>query len=195
MIDESEELRNATAARELLRTFNDTEWRAGSSEPWVRDLLASLLVANNTRVAVEVGGFEGYTSAALKRALHRVPHVATLTVCEIDPTRASAVDAALQAVVAPSVQARVVIADSHDWLPTLAPNSVDFAWLDGNHELAHVAREVELLWPAMAPGGLICGHDVHGVCELWRVFAPSGIALDLPRLGPAGGVGIIQKPR
>ena len=192
---ESDALRAAVAARELLNAYADPLWHAGSAEPWIADLIAALIVANDTRVAIEVGGFEGYTSAHMKRALARLPHVTELTICEIDLARANAVHAALEGVDAPAVHCRVVVEDSHAWLPTLAPASVDFCWLDGNHEVAHVAREVELLLPAMRPGGLICGHDVHGVCELWRVFAPHGIALDLPRLGPAGGVGIIQTPR
>lgn len=180
--------------REHLNIFDDHAWRAGSAEPWISSLVASLVVACDAHTAIEIGGFEGYTSRHIVQALSRLAHPATrtLTVCEIDPARAALVDASL----APygPVQRRVVIADSHAWIPTLPDDSVDFVWLDGNHEHLHVARELDLLAPKMRVGGLIAGHDVFGVCDLQREFlARGGYALDLPRLGPAGGVGLWQR--
>jgi predicted O-methyltransferase YrrM len=187
--------------RELLSIFRATDWRAGSAEPWVADVLRSLVLANDTHVAIEIGGFQGFTSKRLARALAWLPHATSLTVCEIDAERAQLTDdavcAALREIAATRVAFRVVLDDSLHWIPTLQNESVDFAWLDGNHEQEHVAREIELLVPKLAPGGLLCGHDVFGVCRLNEVFArwSNSFSLDLPRLGPAGGIGIIQAPR
>lgn len=190
--------------REMLAASGTRDWNAGSAEPWIADVLSALLIANNTKVAVEIGGFEGYTSKRLLRALAHVPGFTKLIVCEIDPKRADAVqrllDRELQTIYFDphegEAAAHVVCDDSLRWIPTLADGSVDFVWLDGNHEKAHVTQEIALLLPKLAPGGLLCGHDVFGVCDLAEVFRHfGGYALDFPMLGPAGGIGIIQRPR
>lgn len=189
-------LEDAARTRELFNAYNDNRWRAGSAEPWVVEVLCALLRANNTRVAIEIGGFQGYTSVQLAQALESLPHATTLTVCEIDTERACDVQLALGR---GTLQCRthVVCGDSLRWIPTLPDESVDFVWLDGNHEKGHVFHELQALWPKLARGGLICGHDVFGSCDLQDVFRafPNSVSLDLPRLGPAGGIGIIQRPR
>ena len=54
-------------------------------------------------------------------------------------------------------------------------------------------EEIEALLPKMKAGGLICGHDVFGVCDLQEVFKQfGGYSLALPMLGPAGGLGLLQ---
>lgn len=193
---------SAARVRELYNAHHDPDWRAGSAEPWIANVLAELVVANNTRTAVEIGGFQGFTSKRIARALGRLPHATEFMVCEIDPDRAAQVRNALFHIVRPSTRAQVIQADSHEWIPTLSPESVDFVWLDGNHEKRHVWREIRLLLPKLAPGGIICGHDVFGVCDLQEVFRVAAadcgwpsMSLDLPRLGPAGGIGILQRPR
>lgn len=191
------DLERATRLRELLHATDDGTWHAGSAEPWVASLLAALVVANDAHTVVEIGGFEGYTSAYLARALGRLPHESDLTICEIDPARALLVQDRLTQTDAWGVRTRVVCEDSLRWIPTLPNDSLDFVWLDGNHEQAHVGHELALLMPKLASGGIIAGHDVWGVCDLRACFLryPGAIALDLPRLGPAGGVGLIQRAR
>lgn len=194
----SEKVEDAVKPREMLQmSFNHpVPFQAGSAEPWIAELVAALLVANGSKTACEIGGFQGATSTIMAEALSRLPWSTQLTVCEIDPVRASDVDAALEEFRGAELDARVVLADSHVWIPTLPDASLDFCWLDGNHEIPHVARELDLLHTKMRPGGIIAGHDVFGVCNLRIVFeARGGYALDLPKLGPAGGIGILQKPR
>jgi predicted O-methyltransferase YrrM len=189
------DLEDATRLRELLNATDDGSWRAGSAEPWIAEVVAALIVANDVHTAVEIGGFQGYTSLRIARALARLPHDSSLTVCEIDPVRAADVQAKLTPVTT-RVRRSVVIADSLAWIPTLRDSSIDFCWLDGNHEHEHVAREIELLFPKLAPGGIICGHDAFGTCNLQQEFRKyGGYALDLARLGPAGGIGLLQRFR
>ncbi len=186
----------------LLRVTDDAgDFTDGSAEPWVRDVLAALLVANASRTVVEVGGFRGATSARLLRAMLPLPWSKSLTVCEIDPQRAVDVQAALDAN-GKCGYAKVVVANSLDWIPTLPAESVDFCWLDGNHEKQHVLFELHALLSRMAPGGIVAGHDVFGSCQLSEVFALvasqtgwRSMSLDLPMLGPAGGIGLLQRPR
>ena len=192
------ELDDAVAARELLYAHEDHEaFPAGSTEPWIANLLGALVVASDAHTVIEIGGFEGYTSSYLLRALVRLPtsRPRLLTVCEIDPQRALLTQRALNAFVdlPPTTLYNVVIEDSLHWLPTLVDESVDFAWIDGCHEKAHVAREIELLWPKMRDKGIMAFHDVFGVTDLQEIVVRAGgYALNLPRLGPAGGLGLIQ---
>lgn len=191
----AESLEDATRLRALLDATDDGTWQAGSAEPWIADTIAALIVANDVHTAVEIGGFQGYTSLRIARALARLPHDSSLTVCEIDQQRAADVQVKLNDITT-RIRTRVVCADSLAWIPTLRDASIDFCWLDGNHEKEHVTREIALLLPKLAPGGILCGHDTHGVCDLRTVFAfYGGISLDLARLGPAGGIGLIQRDR
>jgi len=42
---------------------------------------------------------------------------------------------------------------------TLADNSLSFAYLDGDHDAESVGKELAALWPKLAPGGMLAGHD------------------------------------
>lgn len=194
-------LEDAVRVREMLNAANAPEWRAGSSEPWIVNLLASLITASGARTAIEIGCFDGYASVHIVEALSRQPWPTTFIGCEIDPERAQRVAYALEPY-GKRVDTTIVQDDSHTWIPTLDNESIDFGWVDGNHEKDHVAKELYLLLPKMRKRGLICLHDVWGVCDLQDVvsivsghnpqFVLGAVSLDLPRLGPAGGIGILQ---
>ena len=141
----------------------------------------------------EFGGFLGHTSLALAQAIP----VGTLTIAEYDtdaPERAQAItDRLLAANLPDTLSWRVLHSDALTVIGQLADESLDFAYLDDDHTPQHVAAEIDALLPKMRPNSLITGHDCFGVCELHKVFtAKGGYALDLPKLGPAGGLGIIQ---
>ena len=169
----------------------------GSAEPWIQDLLCALLksLQRPAPKVLECGGFLGHTSVRLLTTLNEIGG-GSLTVAEWDheaPERADAVQAALEAVPLYEAEWRVVRSDALDVIRDFADGSLDFVFLDDDHQAAHVDAELVLLFPKMAPGGIICGHDVYGSCELHEVFTRhGGYALDLPRLGPAGGLGILQ---
>ena len=178
------------------------DWRAGSSEPWIARLVASLIIANDCTRVVEVGGFRGYTTRHIAEALCCLPHPTDLTVCEIDAKRALDVEMVLAEFQGAEFKSYVAVADSLAWIPSLPDASVDFVWLDGSHEKEHVLLELTLLVGKLAPGGIVCGHDVFGSCDLQDVFKVAAqatgwpsMSLDLWRLGPAGGIGLIQRPR
>lgn len=40
-----------------------------------------------------------------------------------------------------------------------ADESFDVIYIDGGHEYAQVMRDLELYYPKLKPGGIICGHD------------------------------------
>jgi hypothetical protein len=44
-------------------------------------------------------------------------------------------------------------------LDAIHPESVDFVYLDGAHDYANVARELEPYYRMLRPGGMLAGHD------------------------------------
>ena len=93
-----------------------------------------------------------------------------------------------------SIPWRVVRSDALAVIRDFPDESLDFVFLDDDHAHQHVAEELEALMPKMKADGLITGHDQYGICQLHEEFEkyPNAICLDLPALGPAGGLGIIQ---
>ena len=165
-------------------------WQEGCAEPWIGGILQALLrcYQHHPLRVLETGGFIGYTSLKLAEALEWNDE---LIVCEIDPERAKRIQYVLEDHA--KSEWRVVADDVLKWIATQPNESLDFIWLDDDHGKQHVFEEIEALLPKMKPGGIICGHDVFGVCELHEVFARfGGYSLALPMLGPAGGLGLLQ---
>ena len=164
-------------------------WQEGCAEPWIGGVLQALLRCyqyHPLRV-LETGGFIGYTSAKLAEALTPEDE---LVVCDIDPNRASLIQEALDNA---RCRTTVVADDVLKWIAAQKRESIDFCWLDDDHQKPHVFEEIEALLPKMKPGGIICGHDVFGVTDLQEVFKQfGGYSLALPYLGPAGGLGLLQ---
>lgn len=175
--------------------LDDYGHQPGSTEPWVSQLVASFIVARGARTVLETGCFVGGTSVWIVDALIRLGG-GEAHLCDVDPTRVKATAGRVYA----AAQGRhelTVNVHCRDILVWLRDTSdrFDLAFVDDNHEKKHVEQELTLLYPLMNPGGLILLHDVVGSCDLRTVVAKfGGYSLDLPRLGPAGGLGIIQVP-
>lgn len=165
----------------------------GSTEPWIVDVVCALLKASDQRNVLECGSFVGATTVRLARTLAEMGG-GTLTAVELEADRAATAQAALEAAnIPPTVQWRIVQDDVLKYIASLPGEGLGFVWIDDCHEHEHVDQEIQLLLPKTAPNGILCFHDVHGSCALHReVERYGGIAIDLPRLGPAGGIGIIQ---
>lgn len=52
------------------------------------------------------------------------------------------------------------------------PDNIDFIYIDGNHLYNYVKKDVNLYYPKLKKGGVLCGHDfqipdvARAVCEL-----------------------------
>lgn len=168
----------------------------GATEPWIAQAVSSLLVASGHNTVLETGGYMGTTSAWLALALESMGG-GTLTVVELEAERAQSITDRLESLKLKDTQCNVLNANILHVIPSLEDRSIGVAWIDDCHEYPHVETEIVHLWRKMRPGGLMIFHDVSsdGVCGLGKLVRKyGGIALDLPRLGPDGGLGIIQVP-
>ena len=163
----------------------------GCTEPWISQLVSDLIVAHGAHTVLETGCFKGATSVWIVAALERLGG-GTYIGIEIDESRRLDTRDRLAGIDSESVRAYLYNTDVLHYLRT-TDDRFDLAWVDDCHEKPHVTKELMLLIPKMNKGGLILLHDVFGVCDLQDVVAKfGGYSIDLPRLGPAGGIGIIQ---
>jgi len=117
-----------------------------------------------------------------------------LIACEIDPVRAKGVHERLSALTLPDVAFVVYAQDVLQVIAGMPDGSLDFAFVDDDHQATHVAVEIDALLPKLRKGGLLTFHDVYGSCDLKRVVEGyGGYCLDFPRNGPAGGLGVLQR--
>lgn len=49
--------------------------------------------------------------------------------------------------------------DSETFSRCFAPESLDFVFIDGLHTYEGVKRDIEIWWPKVREGGILCGHD------------------------------------
>jgi len=182
---------------------------AGATEPWITDLVAGFVTASGHRTVLETGGFQGHTSQALLQVLWMMGG-GDLTVCELDPLRASQIEQRLlgsgigkhlelaadwtgQQEILEGPKWRVRNEDALSVIRSLPDAWLGVAWVDDDHGKQHVWDEIDALMPKMATNGIILLHDVYGVTDLQEIVSVfKGYSLDLPRNGPAGGLGIIQ---
>lgn len=191
-IPRAQAIRMAQSVLEPRLFDKQQDYPGGSTEAWISNLVAGLLKATGIAVALETGAFRGHTTTWLVLALAEMGG-GLLYVAEIDPDRAIDVSMCVSRLSQPSVETLVHTRDALAVIHDLPDGTIGLAFLDDDHTKDHVAKEIEALWPKMAPGGIICGHDVYGVCDLQSVFRQyGGYALDFPRCGPAGGLGILQ---
>jgi predicted O-methyltransferase YrrM len=187
-LEEAERLNTATAR------VDDVPHEAGCTEPWVSRLVADLIIARGARTVLETGCFKGATSVYILKALRKLGG-GSFDAIDLDSARVAATRKRLLALAPdPAVRFCVDKQDVLKFLPTYQAR-LDVVFIDDCHEKPHVTKELTLLYPKMNPGGLILLHDVFGVCDLKTVVQQfGGYSIDLPRMGPAGGLGILQIP-
>lgn len=184
--------RAAFPIESLVEEWNQGNYLTGCSEPWVVEILAALLKASNAKTVLECGGYLGTTSAWLALTLQQMGG-GIMHVVEHEAERAAACDKRLSELPIDQVTWRVWHDDVFNVIAQLPDDSVDFCWIDDDHSKEHVDREITALLPKMTQKGLVTGHDVIGSCDLQEIFVKhGGYALDFPKLGLAGGIGVLQ---
>ena len=174
-------------------------YRSGSAEPWTVDLLCALIVARQPHIVVETGRFLGLTTRALFAAMRTyLPvHGGMLHSVEYDKDRYDAVVAGRHewcVAQTDGLGCALYHREAVEYLRGCPDDSVDFVFLDDDHDANHVNAELYEVRRILRPGGLCAVHDVIGPFGLDRVVRlHSGIIIDLPRLHAAGGLGLISK--
>jgi predicted O-methyltransferase YrrM len=171
----------------------------GCTEPYIAEAVCALIKAKQRPdlFVFETGGFRGTTSAWIALTLKEMGG-GTVWVCEIDPVRRDAIADRLSALPLDGVEWFANNVNALRAIDVFTPQCIDVAWVDDDHQKHHVEQEINALWPKMKPGGLMLFHDVSsdGVCQLGPLIRKyGGIAMDFPRLGPDGGLGIIPIPK
>jgi len=89
----------------------------------------------------------------------------------------------------------IILADSNDIEEWRWSDRIDFALLDGNHNRRTISHEMNILYPIICPGGIVCVHDVWSqAAEGWAdIREEYGMADDLMLLYN-NGLGILRKP-
>ncbi len=142
---------------------------------------------DNGLVGVELGVYEGGTSAALLKALP------DLHLIMIDPWREWAPDSsyhrdpkmgkkdnkqwavhraeAISAVDPYRERTQIIQATGdeachmfgrREWLGSYRPDLLDFVFIDANHRYDEAKKDIQDWLPKIKPGGLLCGHDYGG---------------------------------
>lgn len=167
-------------------------YQPGVTEGWIAQLASAFLVASGGSAVFESGGFQGVTSAWLALTLERMGG-GELIVAEIDQERAMGIHDRLGNLGLKETDVSIRNADALNVIAALPNDCLDLAWIDDDHQKHHVDEEIQAIWPKMRSGGIILFHDVFGSVDLQEVVRKyQGYAIDLPRLGPAGGIGVLQ---
>ena len=56
-------------------------------------------------------------------------------------------------------KALIIKTTSMNALDQFEDDSLDFVFIDGNHEYEHVLEDIEGWYEKVKPGGIVCGHD------------------------------------
>ena len=182
------------ALKELFPDHPYLDWLPGSCEPWTVDIICSLIRATSPLYLLETGTFEAKTTVRMHWATGEGSQLTSLDTSKEHWEAASTLCLDLKGVTILNVEAV-------EYLMNYKGPPFDFVFLDDDHGADHVALELDILHNfatgegLMAPGGIICVHDVIGPHGLGAVVvARHGFLLSLPMLHVSGGLGIIQVP-
>jgi predicted O-methyltransferase YrrM len=161
----------------LYQSLSDAEWAI--MDAWFRDtderrlwgeanvsamsILQAFVVATLARNMVQLGSFAGYSmllAGFMMRAMGR--RHAVLAV-DIEPTMIEYCAGWVERAGLGDYVRLECCDSSQPHLPELArayfENPIDLVFIDSSHQYAHTVRELELWYPAVAPGGFVFLHD------------------------------------
>lgn len=119
--------------------------------------LVALVKMLEPKIAVEVGILYAETTACLAAALRPG---AMLYALDINVERSMAVLDAWDILL--GLRSRIVVLEGDSGENAkLVPDGIGFAFVDGDHSVEGVERDIEAFWPKMAANGIMAFHDVN----------------------------------
>jgi predicted O-methyltransferase YrrM len=125
-------------------------------------------------VGAEIGVYDGGTSAALLNGLPELrlwmidpwrPYEGKSELGVLDQAAFDRARARAEWWTLPAAERRFVLREpSLEAAQRFAAESLDFAFIDGNHLYEHVRADLHAWWPKIRAGGLLSGHD-YGICR------------------------------
>jgi len=147
------------------------EYHGWNSEREVGYFLASLIRLTKAQTVLEVGVFEGYTSAEMIKALPKNGYYAGI---DIEDLRASENKQTFINISKEGKVIDLIIEDSLSAMPKLPKNHFDLVFIDGNHEYEHVMKEFKIAETLITRTGFIAFHDSYHLNEVKRVVEYAG---------------------
>lgn len=162
--------KKATIKKAPIKTVEEKR-HGWNSEDEVGVFLASLIRLTKAKVILEVGVFEGYTSAHMINALPKGSMYVGVDIKDyVKPENKKAfIEEGKKGKVV-----ELVIADSLKHLPTLEKNHFDIVFLDGSHEHSQVLKEFKLAETLITRNGIIAFHDSIHLDDVKRVVEYAG---------------------
>lgn len=124
-------------------------------EPEFGELLHDLVVDVKPEVIVEVGTGKGYSTCWMLLALEKVKDAKLYTVDTTPPdmylwTRMNMMIGKLEVITG------TLASELHK-----IPNGIGLAFLDSDHQIHNIVKDIDLILPLMKPGGKLVVHDVN----------------------------------
>lgn len=152
-------------------TFTEAPRHEWNSEQEVALFLASLIRLTKARSVLEVGVFEGMTTAELIAALPKGGLFIGIDIKDyITPENKAKMKAATDR----GVVVDFFLENSLSKMANLPKNHFDIIFIDGNHEHSHVLAEFKLAEALVTQNGIIAFHDSIHLNDVKRVVEYAG---------------------
>lgn len=163
--------RPAKVKTSLDSTFTEAPRHEWNSEHEVALFLASLIRLTKARSVLEVGVFQGMTTAEIIAALPKGGLFVGIDIKDyITPENKAKMKAATDR----GVVVDFFLENSLSKMKELPKNHFDIIFIDGNHEHSHVLAEFKLAEKLVTQNGIIAFHDSIHLDDVKRVVEYAG---------------------
>jgi predicted O-methyltransferase YrrM len=142
----------------LAKVFSGYDWKLSGGTKQLGLLSAAFILANNVDTVIEIGTWQGFSSAILAKALAANSRDGLLISVDVSSTSLKHSENATKDI--PITHNRVMI-DSMlvDYRSLLNGRTVGLAFVDGNHHYEYTKHDIRACYEVLRPYGIIAVHD------------------------------------